>query len=522
MRFRLFPSAIRGQTRRWLKPIVGRFMPKLAAKFYRRPFARAPGLRKNWEEIERAVDGVPNLESFLSSAENIDLYYSALASYFGRANFPRTSFDAILTQIRRVMEEVPTFAERAWKTLGPDERGFAFNSELNGYGREVDIRLWRLYRYSWLSDLNRAGLRGKDRAQAIAEGFKIVRQKTRAVEAQLRLAEVRASERGIPLTRAERRMLRGREYESLRRNPVTRALAASVLFNYLSSDQNQAFFQMNDADMLLHYLRDLRQNPKKVLAGFSILGTMGPLISAIKERIPEIQTLMADKGMFPYRMIRKGRKETLVPGGANSSARYSTHPIRAFHGFWLGIPSNDCLAGDPDSLASLTPVRWAISGILNSRTYVLEKNGAYQGFCRCVPIRMPDGKIYGSVELWAPVLLLPLNRMGGIPTLKEKRQTILSAWLEHYRDILPSEWEALIISDSIEIDNSGVKRNLLADDLWLNAPKLLGVAAPELEDPCMVQVLSMVPPQREALRFADGFVFDAQMNDVHEFRVILG
>jgi hypothetical protein len=452
--------------------------------------------RSNWEQLDQILDRAETLDHFLSSATLIDEYFQAFSSYFGRERFPRCSYDAVLEQLRTVRRDVPGFATKAWRKTPSNAPDFVVQTVGRSTGRDLDLGLWKLYRFQWLSQLKQKAGEGTSsrvwRREAHAHLSKL--------QTRIRAFEIELSRFG----RREADALRSEFYKSCKADQKLHRIAAAILYQHLTASSNQHFFQLADADLVVHFLKELKQDPRRLLSGFSGLPVPGPLLSALKSLIPNQADLLADRKMF---QLRSG----YVP----QCASYRTRTIRPFHGIWLGIAENDCLAGDPSALESVTPERWAVSLLQDSLTCILERNGAYQGFVRCVPLRDRKNRIFASFELWSPLMVsrVLLKSEGSSAT---KSELFFNQWFATFCDFLPSSWSGLIVSDSSLIDNSGVKRKLLVSEHWAQAVEMGKASELSHIDQSVDSLKRAVRPRGKAQRYCGEMVFDAKISDAEK------
>ncbi len=471
-------------------------------------------------DLDALVARAPSLDRFLDDASLIEGYFKALRDYFGAARFPRQSFQAILEQVKRVAREVPGFGENLWR-VGLAGCDFEIKTAGQTTGRRVQINLWRLYRFQWLSSLREtAGLResSANARQVLAQIYlRELQARSAAFEIEIARGRQRTSEdiTRPGLSRRDARLLRAHFYSGFRKDRELASIAAFFLYSYLTAPARQRFFQYSDADLIIGFFKELKQNPRAVTAIFSEMRVPSALLSAIKRLIPSAQELLSDHRMFPLNTAPGGGKITV-------RANYVTRFIRPFHAIWLGIPENDCLAGDPGLLEFVTPERWAVSALAGAVTTVIEKNGRYQGFARFVPLKSVNGEIFASFEAWAPVLAHRVVLVGqhGTGDAEKVSQLFFDSWYPKLMAVLPKNWKGLVVSESAMIDNAGVKLALAGSGFWSKGHDFGSASSLEHIDSAVNGIKGIVKPCGPAIRYCSDMIFDAKIPDAGRLRIL--
>jgi hypothetical protein len=117
--------------------------------------------RATLADLDAIVTRVSSLREFLGTKEQpntelLDDYYKALQSYFGdEERFSRGTFNSIIGQLRKAVDEVPTLEFRLWSNTG---LGHAFRVQTTAprFGRQIDATQWRRYlERTWIQGLKK-------------------------------------------------------------------------------------------------------------------------------------------------------------------------------------------------------------------------------------------------------------------------------------------------------------------------------------------------------------------------------
>ena len=516
----------------WFRKVLRRFVNQLAFNHSLSIIVRTVlhiGNRKeqprlSWEDLDVVLERERSLSDFLANSELVEKYYQTLAGYLGRDRFPRRSYDAIMKQLLHLSKTVPGFDERAWLKPRAGVLDFEISTAGQSTGRDLNLSLWKHYRFRWLSQLQiRSSAIGNESntRQSLAEIDEYLSQfkrKTHLFDLELRIAKQMHAPKSSSLggvSKKEAALLRSQFYRTCRNDQKLQKIAAWFLYRHLTSDKNLHFFQFADADLIVHFLRELKQNPRQIFAAFPKMAIPGPLLSNIKSLIPNPTELLEDQRMFPVRKLKDNQNRD-VAGRTTRHGLYRTRTIRPFHAIWLGIPANDCLAGDPTTLESLTPKRWGVSLLKDTLTCILERNGSYQGFVRCVPLTDSQQNIHASIEFWAPTMVSRVLLKS--EALSVKSSLFFDAWLPKFSSKLPSSWKSLVISNSVLIDNSGIKRNLHTSKHWSDATEVESAAHLQHIDLLFDRVRQSTLNKEHVAELAGDMVFDAKISDATQLR----
>ncbi|MBC7386858.1 MAG: hypothetical protein H7301_11945 [Cryobacterium sp.] len=467
-------------------------------------------------QLDQVLNRAGSLHLFLKD-ESLQLaYYDALKNYFSSRSvfrkFPKKSFDAVLGQIRVLAREIPEFSAAAW-ALKPNGTDFRIQMKEQNCGRKINPFLWRVYRYEWLDQLKLQSerLSEPETKRILTETLARVRN----FEKNLNEESIEfAAEKGAKAGRKSGKIRRNRFYADLVREEPLRRVAAKFLHAHLVRPQNQIFFEFIDADLIIYYLNELKQNPRKTLPPVLNAPIPNALLSVIKSLVPDPAQLLADRNLFPENPLPLDSNPGSSVGIRHSE--YSTSPVRPFHAIWSGIFGKDCLGGDASHLDKLCPARWAIPLLSGTKTWFVERNEKYQGFVRTVPLRHPQFKkdLY-NVEVWVPAM----NRTAVVFSADKNQTPVQSSVFDYWFN----EWlranigpdQALLVSDSRISDNEKVKETIFLSKMYTQGTSLSLHDSLFSADPMIEKMNEAIPPPAPAREYYRGsIVLDSTLNDV--------
>lgn len=477
--------------------------------------------------LDDILDESPNLQHFLSDQNIQNRYYCALKNYFSSKNisraFPRKSYNSILDQMKILMREVPEFAQSNWKTMPPDSKSFTLEIKEQDCGRTLDPLLWRIYRYEWIESLKKMSGNMSD----VQTKKTLVQTLTKIQKFESDLKESKKTSYknlGVAIpSRKTPKILRNSFYSELKRDGSLRRVAAQFLHQHLTRTQNQIFFELIDANLIIHYLNELRQNPKKVLPLALNTPIPNAFLSVIKDLIPDPNKILKDKHLFPVSL--KSSRATRQRFKVRNSV-YFTQPVRPFHALWCGIFGKDCLGGDLAHLEKLCAARWAIPLLEGTQTFFVERNGKYQGFIRTVPMNHPlFQKPLQNLEIWVPAMsqqVVQKDFTNQLPFVGEST-SVLNLWFKSWMDVNVKRLhhQKLLVSDSKIIDNERVKELLFLSEFYKEGASLLQPRSLTPSDLLIHKINAVLPPPPAAKTFFTGaIVLDATLSDVTHIKIL--
>lgn len=382
------------------------------------------------EELDAILTRHKNIHEFLSDEKSKTEYFEKLKDYMG-GKLERSSYDAILSQLKQIDPKVPGLTQRLWETTGTGER-FSITNTSPSFGRELNYDKWNM-------ELRELRISLKDQAGEAPE-----------LKSERLLQEIRHKEKSLVLTgnAEQKRNQAAMHFKEIRSSSQVKELAAHYAERILRSSSVNQVLLGGQPDLVLNTVKDIKDNPRKFLP--PDLDLPGSVISEIKELLPDQNKLLADKEMFPEEMIetRKGK----IPVGAATSAQFDFVPLpRRFHGIWKGIPSGECVGGACGHLDYLTPERWATVAIADSQIHYVEKAGKFSGFVEALPGEV-GGKTFASLSFGAPDLnkKITVNTPGGTKT----STTLYEEWLKKSDEKKPKDWAGYVVSQTTDINHA--------------------------------------------------------------------
>jgi len=485
-----------------LKPQMAKFM-----RFIARFTTPAPSHeRDTLSDLDLLLSQAPSLNHFLGNKALIEKYFDALNSYLGRNRLSRKSFNAILGQLRSISEKSPEIAKQLWIPARPQE--FEILTAGQTTGRSLNPFLWRLYRANWLNEL----------ADTATQSNSLEKLRENSIGILLSVgARANAFDHSIQVyPRRQRDFLRSKFYSDLQKDEELKQVAALYLYDFLNADRNRPFMELNDADLVVDFFKNLKQNPRQILPALFEVPIPRTFFSAIKRLVPEASELLRDELLFPVNRVQTARKKW-IPEPPSRIARYRTTAVHPFHGVWVGISAKDCAGGDPDHLPSLTPERWAIGGLKDAKTFFIERSGRYHGVVRCIPLRKPNDRIYASMDIWCavlsnPVILTQDTPLQDLPT-DRLRATLFDIWFPEFVKMLPSRWAGAMISESTIIDNTRIKPTILESPHFLAGEDLGSHTDFVHLDPQACRLSRVLRSRDSSDVFSGEMLFDAKIRD---------
>lgn len=457
------------------------------------------------EEIDAIATRAPDLNSFLANESLINEYYQALESYYGPDRFTRKQFDAILTQMKTTVATVPDLGKRLWETNGLGEE-FSIESKSATYGRELGPK-WNGTNFIEAE---------KKKVQASQEVNTLTpeAEKIRIDGFKRSLVLKENSFDATGLSKSQATALQGKHFQSLKNSTETIEIAEYYLRKLWDKEGIKDVFNSGDPDLIIDSLKALRDNPRGYFDGEEIPSTV---VSKLKELLPDYKKLLENEEMFKtvMRMVRGGK---LVPVGGTSMAKYDFVPVpRRLHGIWKGIHLGECIAGNCNYLARLTPERWATVALKDSQLFHVEKNGNYSGFVEVVPGKIGN-RTLATIGIGAPDLRKKVSQQ--TQDGQRKVSSLYRLWLEEAKKRKPPGVDGFVLSDSSAIDNAGVLTTARGSASYFFGERIKdsdGAVKFQLLDPLAAQITAASP----ASVYSDGrMVLDATSKEVASLVVL--
>ena len=462
-------------------------------------------------QLDQVLVTNSSLNQLLNNPVSLNEYYNHLRDYFGREKFPRPAFDSICNQLREMQDLYPQFGRSLWKV--PSLRDtFWIDSKADSAGRAMNKKLWRIFWRDYtikiqeeafspeiLSDYNH---------EKIVFWITQFSQQVDAYRAEIREHKIFSRKQQANLNRSF--------FKEAKALPELRQAIHSIIARFFALPENQQVIHFADADLLIYFLKELRQRPDRVLTAMPGLPRPAGILALIRAHLPNVTQLLENEDLFPMRKVSdsEGREREV---GRTKSSEWGTMLLHPLHSLWLGIPGNDCLGGNSDSL---TPARWLIGATKGTRTHVIERDGLFQGFVRSVHVKGPDGKSYGSIELWSPVFIKNLLVKDAETNDGYRSRAFFDVWFPLYASDAPKSWSGFVFSDSKLIDNFGIKNVFTMSSFAREFPFSARAEQFALID----QDLDLIVRRNENVQisktYGEGLIFDAQIQDSGKMRLL--
>lgn len=451
------------------------------------------------EKLDQALSPFSNLKEFLASEEGIEQYYLALRSYFSPKPFPRKSFDAILDQVKTLATHIPEFCEIAWREPS-NQINFQLETREKNSGRDLNFFLWRIERSAWISNLE-----SKSKKMTVEEATEILEGAQASIE---KFESILFTQK---LSSKKRRASRMQFYKSLNEDSKLQSVASLILHQYLLSDENAAFFDYKEADLILHYFTELKQNPQLVLLPW--VKYQAPILSIIKDLIPSPTYLLSKKNVFFE------HKDPNVRAIKGRSGALNTLSVRPFHAIWTGIVSGDCTGGEVKFLPLLTPLRWVTPLLEHSENAFLENNGKYHGYVRSTLVQA-KGSVFQNFEVWCSLMA----RKVIVPNENQNhyyRIPLFDYWFPKWtRNSESNPSRPYVISNSKLVGNT-LAKECMWNSKWGKELQIKDDFVFESIDPIVLKIAPHFPKINASQKYYQGnIVLDSTLIDSKEFKVL--
>ncbi len=468
------------------------------------------------QDMDSVLLKAPDLNHFLADPQLIEEYFQVSSEYYANNDrFPRVSYEAIIKQMRIVAKAYPEFAARAWETnLG---KPFQVASIAATYGRNLQESAWDRFIQDYKEKLHAqagefAQLDDDQALEKLRNGIENLDTKINAHEVEIK---------NSPLKKSEKQALIGKFYQSFKTDSGLQKLSSYVLLKWLSSDKASEIFNSGNADLILNYLKDIKDQPKKVLSQISGIENTDSLASIVKASLPDPNALQNDEKIFPHAMI-PGADGELVPAEAGSKGYWDFIPSpRRFHAFFKGIYFGECVGGSnkPDFLPSLSPERWATVLLRDTEFHFVQKDGKFQGWVQAVPITR-NGSVYASVDFASFSFKQSILSRSSDGTIYS--ESMLSGWLKQAMLHKPAHWQGFVVSKSNAINNGGALPTVRVSPAYLLGQSYDEKTSPFAHtDPTTVKALTnIIPRVGYANNYGGSMIFDAAVPDAGTLTVL--
>lgn len=509
--------------RKWILSLLNlNGMKRIIFLFNQNSIAVSANQANEISELDQAMDEAKTFDDFIQNRLIQDHYFEIASSFFGKKRFDRRSFDAIIQQMMTTTRQIPELKERLWSRLSTTEISQKFRiSSFSpmASGRGLNLTLWRARRSLWLSDLRTQCGIGLNNDDLPAVGKKVESDLSRLADEinQMQVEINQAYPRQHKKARLEEM---GRFYKGFSQDSRIQRAAAYYILNYLVQNQMNYFLEMEDADLILDFFKDLKQFPAKVLNPEKPIPKNIPLLSQIKAWTLDVNTLQADTLMFPF--LSQNVKYPYGPKPQRETL-FDTIRVRPFHGIWVGIIMGDCLGGSFENLHKLSPRRWTMGCLNEAQTYFFLDNNKFSGFTKLIPIKSPSGETYGSFSVAIPTIgrsIIPRTSQTEAPWKAHATSLVLfDVWFPKFLELIPKKWKGLLASESMVCDISQTKYTI-----W-NSPHLyfseeLGPSSQfRLSDPIADRIVQL-DSNPEVNQYGNGIIFDSFAIDSGNLRCL--
>lgn len=407
------------------------------------------------DRLDAALGNAKNLDEFLMNPSLIEAHYEAAKNYFGSQHFSRSGYDSILQQLRRINASVPGLAERLWQPQDTHQYSFELNIE-RSVARNIQPEAWALYLNQWKTELKRE-------FQGFYESNPLPFADIKAILTQAQTVTEKFErelilETNDPLERKRRRRI---HYWQRRNDPELTRIAALLVYHRIEHNtRSSSLLNADDGDFILNLVRNWVQYPRTI-AHKSISDIASPILTAMRDRIPTLRSLLEQKEIFPRRLLQN-KKNDYYPSNTLKSGRYIFESLpRNLHGIWYGEPNGDCLA-TLDKEGQPLSARWGLLAVKESQAIHIRSETKYYGSIIIIPISC-GGETYGLLEFWSSLFLLK-----GTMQKSEFGEVvpILNLVINQLKANKPTSWKGFCICPWVSFDNWAVMRYLVSDPLF--------------------------------------------------------
>jgi hypothetical protein len=423
------------------------------------------------EDLDKIVQKAGSVEKLIgNSTESVAIrneYYNALAKYYGEVSFPRTSFDAIITQLKSVNEKVPQLGIRLWETTNLG-KPFQFESKVSSSGVILKKDAYEKWLSKWKSDLEIQG----NPFLSITD----LNRRKELIEVTLKnikegISNFQADLKGVDKVK-KAKLSQDFYQKTLPEFPNLKNLAAYLMCEKIKEGHINDLLNSSDADILLDLFSELKKNGSLNNAEYSaidsevhsaLVRTIVPNLETPKLEVVDGIPLENELFVVETKKLRSGK---FIPIGRSGAVTYEAKPIpRRIHGIFKGILIKECVGGNCSSLNSLSPERWATIALKDTELYHIESRGSYLGFVQYVPVT--DGnKKYLSVDFVSSEISKKAVTIN--PETKEKMITsVYDLWLNQASKNISIEYAGFLVGKSNAINNAGALSRVRSSSSYL-------------------------------------------------------
>jgi hypothetical protein len=402
------------------------------------------------EEIQKIEAEAGSLGVLLNSKPLLEDVFVQLQEYYGRENFPRYAFDAIVEQLQYAIVKIPSLEGRLWESndLG---KGFQIEALVASSGLVTQTTAWQNYVESWLGQLEQQGRQWLQISDINERNEKIEAVLNKVVS---NLQEFGEAQAGKGLSKKQRAEESAHFFKDQLENPELMSVSAYKLRNYLLGQQNT--LTMANADMIFDRLNEIREAPSRGLVqaiGLASFPTEAWFL--MRKLIPDVAVLKTRTDLFKPAVFRSNEGH-LVPAGSAKQATYVYRPLhRRWMGAFSGVFNDECIGGNHkpgDYKIAPSLERILVIALQNTQQLELQVNGRYQGFVRIVPV-WAHGVLYGSIEWMARPLIrnvIAADPKSGLKT----SDTLLSFTFKHLQSAKPKWMKGFVLGSVRHLNNS--------------------------------------------------------------------
>lgn len=461
------------------------------------------------EDLDRILSQATSIDQFVNSPELLKEYFEGLKSYYGSDRVNEVSFNKIIEQLKDVIVKFPELGERLFESKDSG-KSYQIEMQLKSSGLVIKQDVFT----DWLVNYKK---------QLSATFEEQVRGDSREMAEKLAKEIQEFHQKNAELKKKQRDQAAAEFFSQLVQRSEFKVIAAGAILERLNLESVNDRLLAGDADLVLNEFSQMRRSSDFTVGRFTLPKELQNLIA---NQLPQLEVpkLQVNKGvpaeteLFSVDVIttRRGR---VIPVGQSSKTTYLFSPLpRRIHGIFKGMPINECVAGNCQSLDSLTPERWATVALEGSEFYHIEKklsqtSSSYQGFVQLTPGFIEE-EIYAAADLGSPLFAKKMIRPNGDIGL------FYDLWLEETSKRLEPQWRGLIISDTNGGDNSGVLPRIRQRPSYLFGSTLPESKRFVLTDNLAKKLSSLGIRNGLASRYSGRMILDATLPQVKNLTIL--